>query len=62
VAPQDKVYAALTTVEGLAGWWTSDTVGDSVLEFRFGELGGFDMSLKAPVETGPAHRTRTTYR
>ena len=52
VAPQDKVHAALTTVEGLAGWWTSDTVGDSVLEFRFGELGGFDMSLKALVETG----------
>ena len=21
----DKVYAALTTVDGLAGWWTEDT-------------------------------------
>lgn len=45
VAPREKVYAALTTVEGLAGWWTSDTAGDGVLEFRFGELGGFDIKV-----------------
>ena len=24
----DGVYAALTTIDGLAGWWTSDTTGD----------------------------------
>ncbi len=44
-APQ-KVYDALTTVEGLAGWWTDDTTGSAevggVLEFRF-PPGGFDM-------------------
>ena len=44
-APED-VYAALSTVEGLAGWWTDDTQGESavdgVLQFRF-TPGGFDM-------------------
>jgi uncharacterized protein YndB with AHSA1/START domain len=34
-----KVYAALSTIEGLAGWWTSDTTGDSKvggsITFRF---------------------------
>jgi uncharacterized protein YndB with AHSA1/START domain len=44
-APED-VYAALSTVEGLAGWWTDDTQGESsvdgVLQFRF-PPGGFDM-------------------
>ena len=24
----DDVYAALTTTDGLAGWWTQDTKGD----------------------------------
>ena len=37
-SPED-VYAALTTVDGLAGWWTRDTGGDGseggVLTFRF---------------------------
>ena len=44
----DDVYKSLTTIEGLSGWWTSDTRGDSkvgsVLQFRFGE-GGFDMKV-----------------
>ena len=49
-ASPDKVYNALTTVDGLAGWWTRDTrgtvdVGD-VLEFRF-PPGGFDMEVVA---------------
>jgi uncharacterized protein YndB with AHSA1/START domain len=43
-----KVYEALTTVDGLAGWWTDDTRGDAglggVLEFRF-PAGGFDMEV-----------------
>lgn len=34
----NDVYGALTTREGLAGWWASDTRGDSsvggVLQFR----------------------------
>jgi len=45
----DKVYDALTTIEGLAGWWTDDTKGSAeaggVIEFRFGEAGGFDMKV-----------------
>lgn len=51
----DKVYAALTTQQGLAGWWTNDTKGEgnktgNVIEFRFG-AGGFDIrvaELQAP--------------
>ena len=44
----DATYRALTTREGLAGWWTSNTQGESkvggVLQFRFG-AGGFDMKV-----------------
>jgi uncharacterized protein YndB with AHSA1/START domain len=50
----DDVYKALTTVEGLSGWWTSDTRGetkvDGVIQFRFG-AGGFDMKV---LELQPA--------
>jgi uncharacterized protein YndB with AHSA1/START domain len=46
----DKVYEALTTVEGLAGWWTTDVNGQAdgtgnTVQFRFGEVGGFDMKV-----------------
>jgi hypothetical protein len=45
----EKVYEALTTVEGLAGWWTDDVGGSGevggVLEFRFPPVGGFDMAV-----------------
>ncbi|MDT4936038.1 MAG: hypothetical protein QOK11_3930 [Pseudonocardiales bacterium] len=46
-AMPEKVYDALTTAEGLAAWWTTDTSGDGdgVLKFRFGNLGGFDMKV-----------------
>lgn len=51
-----KVYDALTTVEGLAGWWTDDTKGSTdvggVIEFRF-LPGGFDMEV---VELRPSER------
>ena len=44
----DEVYEALTTVDGLAGWWTTNTRGDGkvggVIQFRFG-AGGFDMKV-----------------
>ncbi|MFG3037559.1 SRPBCC domain-containing protein [Streptomyces sp. NPDC048330] len=44
----EAVYAALTTVDGLASWWTEDTGGDAgvggVIRFRF-EPGGFDMKV-----------------
>ena len=55
----DDVYAALTTIDGLAGWWTEDTVGDpevgGTIEFRFGELGGFDMEV---LELDPSGHVR----
>ena len=52
----DDVYKALTTLEGLSAWWTTDTRGESkvggVLQFRFG-AGGFDMKV---LELHPARR------
>jgi uncharacterized protein YndB with AHSA1/START domain len=62
----DDVYAALTTVDGLSGWWTRDTsgrdagqdggeVGDRVT-FRFPSAGGFfDMEV---VDLDPGTRVR----
>jgi hypothetical protein len=42
------VYLTLTTIDGLAAWWTTDTQGETevggVLRFRFGN-GGFDMKV-----------------
>jgi uncharacterized protein YndB with AHSA1/START domain len=48
LAPIEKVYAALTTVDGLAAWWTSDTSepAQGTLQFRFGDVGGFDMAVR----------------
>jgi uncharacterized protein YndB with AHSA1/START domain len=52
----NDVYKALTTREGLSGWWTTDTQGDSkvggVIQFRFGS-GGFDMKV---LELDPGKR------
>jgi uncharacterized protein YndB with AHSA1/START domain len=47
-AQASRVYAALSTIDGLAGWWTKNTAGTSkvggTIEFRFhspsGELLG----------------------
>ena len=56
----DKVYRALATLDGLAGWWTTSTQGDSkvggVIKFRFNhpdgrEIGGADMKV---LELRPA--------
>jgi uncharacterized protein YndB with AHSA1/START domain len=53
VSPPEPVHEALTTVDGLASWWTEDTTGeagiDGALEFRFAQ-GGFDMKV---LETRP---------
>jgi uncharacterized protein YndB with AHSA1/START domain len=63
-APVSKVYAALSTIDGLAGWWTEDTSGTSKvgdkIAFRFrtpagDELGGFDMDV---LELAPDERVR----
>src|SRR5258708_40297557 len=52
----DGVYKALTTLNGLCGWWTTDTQGQAnaggVIKFRFGS-GGFDMRV---LELDPARR------
>lgn len=46
----ERVYEALTTIDGLAGWWTTDTTGDAGvggrIAFRF-PPGGFDMEVVA---------------
>src|SRR5436190_9979549 len=60
-ASSDEVYKALATRDGLAGWWTTNTQGDSkiggVIRFRFSadgrEIGGFDMKV---LELRPAER------
>ena len=53
-ASPKQVYDALTTIDGLAGWWTDDTKGSTdvggVIEFRF-PPGGFDMEV---VDQQPA--------
>jgi len=50
----EQVYGALTTLDGLSGWWTEKTSGEAdlggVIEFRFGP-GGFDMKV-AELEPG----------
>ena len=53
-----QVYDALTTLDGLSGWWTESTSGSTdlggVIEFRFGP-GGFDMEV---AELDPGRRVR----
>ncbi|HEY0928915.1 MAG TPA: SRPBCC domain-containing protein [Gemmatimonas sp.] len=55
-APITRVYAALATVDGVAGWWTRNTSGDArvggAITFRFEnaegvELGRFDVNVTA---------------
>ena len=47
-APKEKVYKAISTIEGLSNWWTTQTTGESkvdgIIQFRFGE-GGPDMKV-----------------
>ncbi|RFS21717.1 SRPBCC domain-containing protein [Chitinophaga silvatica] len=71
----DEVYSALTTRNGLAAWWTTDTTGEgdqvgNIIQFRFA-AGGFDMKvtkLHAPdlveweVIDGPAEWIGTIIR
>ncbi len=59
-ASLDDVYAALSTIDGLAGWWTEDTTGKDevggVIEFRFKDApppAGFDMLVR---ENEPGQR------
>jgi uncharacterized protein YndB with AHSA1/START domain len=61
-APAEKVYQALATIDGLAGWWTVTTQGSSqpggLIKFRFNhadgrEIGGADMKV---LEQRPGQR------
>jgi len=56
-SPQ-RVYDALSTLDGLSGWWAEKTTGDTgpggVIEFRFGP-GGIDMEV---VELDPGRLVR----
>lgn len=44
----DDAYRAITTIDGLSGWWTENTTGDAavdgVIRFRF-EPGDIDMKV-----------------
>jgi uncharacterized protein YndB with AHSA1/START domain len=55
-APNDA-YRALTTLEGLSGWWTTDTQGNcnvgGEIQFRFGMRGRIDMKV---LDLVPAKR------
>ncbi|MGW5723026.1 SRPBCC family protein [Amycolatopsis sp. NPDC003865] len=57
-ATPEKVYDALTTIDGLAGWWTEKTEGETapggVIAFRF-IPGGFDMKV---LELDPGRLVR----
>lgn len=56
-APARRIYRALTTRQGLAGWWTPDVSGDpnpgGVVRFTFG--GGYFKEMKV-VEQAPDSR------
>jgi len=63
-APVSKVYAALSTIDGLAGWWTRKTSGSSKIggdiAFRFhtaagDEIGGFVIEV---LELTPDRKVR----
>ena len=70
----DQVYRALTTLDGLSGWWAENTSGETgvgdVIAFRF-VPGGFDMkvteldadrSVRWEVVDGPDEWVGTTVR
>jgi uncharacterized protein YndB with AHSA1/START domain len=56
-ASTEAFYHALSTIDGLAGWWTTETEGEprvgGVIHFRFGTLGSFKMKV---LELQPASR------
>jgi uncharacterized protein YndB with AHSA1/START domain len=55
----EKVFAALSQEEGLAGWWTKDVKASPVVgainQFRFGDKGFNDMKV---VELSPGQRVK----
>jgi uncharacterized protein YndB with AHSA1/START domain len=50
-APPEKIFAALTEQQGLAGWWTEHVAAEpkvgTVARFRFADHGGSDTKIAA---------------
>jgi uncharacterized protein YndB with AHSA1/START domain len=50
-APISAVYAAVSTVDGVAGWWTKETMGDAnvggTMRFRFTSPAGKEIGQMA---------------
>jgi uncharacterized protein YndB with AHSA1/START domain len=48
-ASRQKVFEAISTLNGLSNWWTTKTTGSDavggIIQFRFGEMGGPDMKV-----------------
>ena len=53
-APKESVFQAISTIEGLANWWTVQTEGDASvggnIQFDFGDFEGPKMKV---IETTP---------
>jgi uncharacterized protein YndB with AHSA1/START domain len=52
-ASPEKVFEALTTIQGLSGWWTTKTSGDCLpggtIQFNFGDMGGPEMKVREMI-------------
>lgn len=48
-ASKQKVFEAVSTINGLSNWWSVKTTGsdsvNGIIQFRFGEMGGPDMKV-----------------
>ena len=48
-ASREKVFEAISTINGLSNWWSENTSGNAavggIIQFRFGEMGGPDMKV-----------------
>jgi len=48
-APKEKVFEALSTINGISNWWTKGTSGNASLEghikFKFGDMEGPEMKV-----------------
>jgi uncharacterized protein YndB with AHSA1/START domain len=52
-APREKVFEAISTINGLTNWWTVETTGNAsvggVIKFRFSTNGGPDMKVTSLI-------------
>jgi uncharacterized protein YndB with AHSA1/START domain len=48
-APISKVYAALSTIEGVAGWWTKETTGVSKTSLKQVKVSPRPMTSKSTI-------------